>query len=544
MEWWSRYRTASTVGLILVGLIVAYQLWYWVVERVEVPSGQFLVVIQLWGKDLQDGQIIAPDRSYKGVQRKTLAEGRHFLNPLWYRYETHKVLVVPEGKAAVLIRKTGKEISEERKRVGEYLARGKFKLNEDEPDDEEPERGILPGVLLPKTYRINPYEYDYELVDAVVIGPSQVGVRTLKYGKDPKALGQAATSYVVPDGFRGVQRKPLTPATYYINPYEESITIVDVRSHPVEFRDISFPSRDGFTIQPRVLVAYKVIPEMAAELFVLLCDDGRLLQEDSTLEKQQKNPILSKVVYPLIRGYVRIEGSKYDARDYVSQQGGDAVNPREKLQNELMTKVAPLCKKVGVVIESITIAEFETNPDLRKLSEQIAEREQTRVARERNKKLVEKFRTEQEQKAKELLAQQEKRTVDANAKRKVEKTKAKQALEVEEAKLQTELQAAQATLEAARSQAQAILTRGKAAADVILADNAAEVAGLKTGIEGFPSPQAYAQYHVITRLAPALSEIFASDSSDFAKLFSGYMTLPRGGAVLAPPRPADATSQK
>ncbi|MFQ3592834.1 MAG: SPFH domain-containing protein [Gemmataceae bacterium] len=544
MELWTRYLTSSIIVLILVGLIGAYQFWYWVIERVEVPAGHFLVVIQLWGKNLEDGQIIAPDSSFKGVQRNTLAEGRHFLNPLWYRYEMHKVLVVPEGKAAVLTRKTGKEISEERKRSGEYLARGKFKLNEDDPDEEEPERGILPGVLLPKTYRINPYEYDYELVDAIVIGPSQVGVRTLKYGKDPKSLGVQATSYIVPEGFRGVQAKPVPPATYYINPYVESLTIVDVRSHPVEFRDIYFPSRDGFTIQPRVLVAYKVIPSMAAELFVLLCDEGRLPQEDGTIEKQQKNPILSKVVLPLIRGYVRIEGSKYDARDYVSQQGSDAVNPREKLQDELMKKVTPLCKKVGVDIESITIAEFEMNNDLRKLGEQIAEREQTRVARERNKKLVEKFRTEQEQKAKELLAQQEKRTVDATAKLKVEKTKAKQSLEVEEAKLKTELQAAQATLEAAKSLAQATLTRGRAAADVILADNAAEVAGLKTGIEGFPSPQAYAQYHVITRMSPALSEIFASDSSDFAKLFSGYMSLPRAGGVLAPPRPMDSTSQK
>ena len=544
MEWWTRYRAASIAALVIVGGVMVSQLWYWMVERVEVPSGSFLVVINLWGKDLDEGQIIAPDSSYKGVQRKTLAEGRHFLNPLWYRYETHKVLVVPEGKAAVLTRKTGKEIPPERKAQGEYLARGKFKLNEEEPDDVEPERGILPDLLLPKSYRINPYEYEYELVNAVVIGPSQVGVRTLKYGKDPKGLGQQGTHYTVPDGFRGVQAKAATQGVHYINPYVESITVVDVRSHPVEFKDIYFPSRDGFSIQPKVLVAYKVIPEMAAELYVLLCDEGLLPQEDGTPEKQQKNPILTKVVLPLIRGYVRIEGSKYDARDYVSQQGGDAVNPREKLQEELMKKVAPLCKKVGVVIESITVAELETNEDLQKLGEQISERERTRVARERNKKLVEKFRTEQEQKAKELLAQQEKRTVDANAKLTVEKTKAKQALEVEEAKLKTELLAAQATLDAAKSQAMATLTRGKAAADVILADNAAEVAGLKTGVEGFPSPQAYAQYHVITRLSPALAEVFASDNSDFAKLFSGYMTLPRSGSVLAPPRTTEATTQK
>lgn len=545
MEFWTKYRAVVIAGSAIVALVVAVQAWYWMVERIEVPAGHFLVVVNLWGKDLEEGQIIAPDSSYKGVQRKTLAEGRHFLNPLFFTHELHKVLTVPEGKAAVLTRKTGKEISPERKRAGEYLARGKFKSNEDEPDDVEPERGILPQILLPKTYRINPYEYDVELIPAVVIGASQVGVRTLKYGKDPRELGKERLSfYTVPEGFRGVQEKPLTQGVHYVNPYVESITIVDVRSHPVEFKDIVFPSRDGFIIQPKVLVAYKVIPEMAAELFVLLCDEGALPQEDGTPEKQQRNPILTKVILPLIRGYVRIEGSKYDARDYVSQQGAEAINPREKLQDELMKKVAPQCKKVGVMIESITVAEFETNDDLRKLSEQIAEREQTRVARERNKKLVEKYITEQEQKAKELLAQQEKRVVDANAKLKVEKTKAKQALEVEEAKLKTELQAAQAVLEAARSQADATLTLGKAAADVILAENNAEIAGLKTAIEGFPSPGAYAQFQVVSRLSPALSEIFASDSGEFARLFSGYMSLPRNGSVLAPPTPMESDAQK
>ena len=79
----------------------------------------------------------------------------------------------------------------------------------------------------------------------------------------------------MPEGYRGVQEKPLPPATYYINPYVEAIVPVDVRSHPVEFADIEFPSRDGFTIQPHVLVSYKVIPEKAPELFVMLCDERR-----------------------------------------------------------------------------------------------------------------------------------------------------------------------------------------------------------------------------------------------------------------------------
>ena len=43
---------------------------------------------------------------------------------------------------------------------------------------------------------------------------------------------------------------------------------------------------------------------------------------------------------------------------------------------------------------------------------------------------------------------------------------------------------------------------------------------------GFPTPDHFAQYHVMLKLSPALSEIFASDNSEFGRLFSTYMSPP------------------
>jgi regulator of protease activity HflC (stomatin/prohibitin superfamily) len=343
-----------------------------------------------------------------------------------------------------------------------------------------------------------------------------------------------------------VQEKAVPPGDYYINPYVESIVPVDTRSHPVEFDDIKFPSRDGFEIKPHVLVAYKVMPEKAPELFVMLCDNGQLPQEHGTAELQKKNPILQKVVLPLIRGYVRIEGSKYDARDYVSQQRDDkaenAVNPREKLQEELMKKVAPRCQEAGILIETITVAQPEMNKDLVALADQIAERERTRVTREKNKQLVEQHKQEQEQQSKEALAAQRKTVVEAKTKLEVEKTLAKQLKEVAEAKLENELKAAQARLDGARETAKLTVIKGTGEAAVINADNEAEVAGLKTAIGGFPSPDHFAQYHVLHKLSPALTEIFASDSSDFAKMFSSYLTSKKIGVVTLPAPRGEATA--
>jgi len=125
---------------------------------------------------------------------------------------------------------------------------------------------------------------------------------------------------------------------------------------------------------------------------------------------------------------VRIEGSKYDARDYVSQQRDDKVenivNPREKLQEELMKKVAPRCKEAGVIIETITVAQPEMNADLTKLAAQIAERERTPHHPREEQATRRAAQQEQDQKAKELLAEQRSQVVDANAKLKVEMTRA------------------------------------------------------------------------------------------------------------------------
>src|SRR5207302_11094209 len=144
------------------------------------------------------------------------------------------------GKCLVLTRKFGKEIPPERLARNDVLA-------------EDGERGIVREPLLPGSYRLNPYAYTWDLVDAVNIGPDQVGVRTLKVGDDPSKLpiDPKRPRYVVPDKYRGVQETPVRNGTYYVNSYVETITPVEVRSHRAELTDIEFPSRDGFILKPR-----------------------------------------------------------------------------------------------------------------------------------------------------------------------------------------------------------------------------------------------------------------------------------------------------
>jgi hypothetical protein len=510
----------------LVGLVVLQQVWHWEVERIEVPPGKFLVRIHRWGKNLPEDEIVARDASYKGVMLDVLGEGRHFLNPIFWTYELHSIKEVPAGRCLVRTRKFGTQIPDERMAQGDILAR---QNNEGNPF--EGERGILRDVLPPGSYRINPHAYSVEEIPAVEIGVNQVGVRTLKVGDDPRNMppDPSLGSYVVADGYRGVQKSTVPPGTYYINPHAETITPVDVRAHRVELHDIQFPSRDGFILKPRVVVEYAAIADKTPEMVARLADHGELHQEDATLVEQQKNEILQKVLLPHIRGYARIEGSNFDAREFILSKADEtspqtqtpADNAREKMQSELLKKVKPRCQELGVELRAVTLAALQPPAEL---ADQIAQRELARVEREKNEVLVRQHKAQQELAAKQGLKLQATEKVGAETRLIQAKTKLDQTKEVETSRLTQELANAKIELEAARSEATAKLANGKAQADVIGLQNEAEISGLKTAVQGFSSVENFAQYHVLSKLTPALSEIFASDDSEFARLFAAYMT--------------------
>ncbi|MEN9665675.1 MAG: hypothetical protein RLZZ326_2038, partial [Planctomycetota bacterium] len=194
-------RVVIWLVVAAAALGVAQLFWKWEVERVEVPTGRFLVVIHRWGRNLEPDSILAPDDSYKGVLETVRGPGRHFLNPLLYGHEIHEMVDIPAGKCGILTRKFGTRIPPERIAAGELLAH-------------DGERGIVAEPLRPGTYSLNPHAYDLKVVDAVEVKAQFVGVKTRKVGKDPGTLPaeKRQGSYVVAEeGYRGVQQRYLPP---------------------------------------------------------------------------------------------------------------------------------------------------------------------------------------------------------------------------------------------------------------------------------------------------------------------------------------------
>ena len=140
-------------AVVLLGYCFIYQgFWVWVVENTVVPSDKMLILIAKTGREMPPGQMIA-ESGQKGVLLEPLGPGRHFVNPFLYERELRDQIVINGGEIGVVITKFGKMLP-----AGEFLAG-------------PGERGIQREVLLPGTYRLNPYAYEVRVEKMIEIDP-------------------------------------------------------------------------------------------------------------------------------------------------------------------------------------------------------------------------------------------------------------------------------------------------------------------------------------------------------------------------------------
>lgn len=177
--------------------------WMWLFCRFYVGPDEMAVVTAKTGTPLPPGQLLAKT-GQQGIQADPLAEGRHFRNPVFYDWEVIPAILIPAGKVGIVTAKVGDELPE-----GVFIA-------------EEGQKGIRRGVLGPGKYRLNPYGYSVEIVDAISIPIGYVGVITSLSGEQPKD-GEFAER-----GQKGVRRDILQPGLYYVNPKELKVDVLEI----------------------------------------------------------------------------------------------------------------------------------------------------------------------------------------------------------------------------------------------------------------------------------------------------------------------------
>jgi hypothetical protein len=314
-----RWRRGSRLICLslLAGLVLL--IVFWNVFFRYVPPGKMLVVIAKTGDKMAENQFMAePDQ--QGPQREVLGEGWHFVLPIVYTSELKDNVVIPPGKVGIVTARGGVA-----PRDGRVLA------------DKEDERGIRRHVLLPGSYRLNPYGYEVELVNAVEIKPGFVGVQRRLLGSENDSRFARG-----PDQ-KGILHQVIQPGLYYLNTREMEVLPREVGIYQTNYHFdtdprkntvITFPVKDGYQISMDCTVEWEMRPEDAPDLAARY--GSRAEVERNVIDQQA-------------RKISRDRGFNYGAQDFL--EGAK----REKFQEDFEKELKKVCHDKQVTVLSAFI---------------------------------------------------------------------------------------------------------------------------------------------------------------------------------------------
>ena len=482
-------KKIGCAALLVAAFVVFVPMFVWYGCRVEPGNGEMAVLIKKTGKNLPSGEIIALSPEYKGVQLEPLGEGRYFYNPYSWDWKIMKLTDIPAGSFGVLVRKFGKELPH-----GEIIAA------------DENSRGIVREVLGTGKHRINPYAYEVQVFHDIKIRPGNVGVVTSLCGKD--IFSGAANDFkenlgfLVAPGSKGVQKEYLKEGTHRINPFLQSVSIVNIQSQRHEFggeEAITFLSIDGFIISLEGTVEFNILPEFAAKL---------------SHEVGDMDDILKKLILPSVRGFTRIEGSKKTSTEFIIGES------RQKFQNALETFLKNNCQKWGISVNSVLIRDI-TPPQ--EIAEVIRKRELAKQEANKFKQQITQARSNAELAKQEMLAKQNRDLVSANTAKITAEIASEQAQMQQLIDAQTKLEVAEIGLKTARAEAEAKLKMAEADRQVIAEKNQAEAAVLARGASAFGGGEAYARARLNALMAQKITKIMVKQNE------GGAFGLPLSG---------------
>jgi regulator of protease activity HflC (stomatin/prohibitin superfamily) len=470
-------KLGTPVGLLAIGLFFL-PIWVWFFWRIEPREGEIATLIRKTGKNLPQGEIIAPDAKHKGIQPEVLSEGRYFRNPYTWSWKISEMTDIPAGKLGVVTRLFGKDLD-----PGQIVAAPGYK-------------GIVPETLSPGRHRLNPFANRVEIFDAITIRPGHIGVQTALVGADAlhgDLPADQRNSFTVAPGVKGVQTKVLDPGTYYLNPYLWSVAEVNLQSQRFELGGddaISFLTSDGFN----------VVVEGTLE-FSLVRDDAALL----THRVGDMADIVKKIILPRARGFSRIEGSKNPALNYIVGE------MRQQFQNNLENHLREQCASWGVAVKSVLIRNI-TVPD--EIASIIRDREVAVQTAKMFEQQIVQARSKAELVKQEMLAEQNKEKVQSETEQLQALILAKQERQVLITGAEQELAVAKVENEAAEALAAAVVAKALGDQEAIRAGNEAEASVLRSQAEAFGSGMNYARHLFYQKVGPKIDRVLSTDQPE------------------------------
>lgn len=248
------FNGIAVIPILIVAAILFAPIFVWFFCRIEPEKGQIAVLIHKTGNNLPSGQIIAESTDQKGIQLDVLPEGRYFRNPYSWGWRKTLITDIPAGRLGVLTRLYGKDIPKgriiaeagEKGILAEVYRPGKYRIN-------------------PYAYRVDIFDAISIRPGHVGVVTSLVGEDVL----GGLSSSNAPNGFLVSRGMKGILPEVLDPGTYYLNPYLYDVTEVNLQSQRFEMSNedsINFLTMDGFTVVVEGTIEFAINREQAALL--------------------------------------------------------------------------------------------------------------------------------------------------------------------------------------------------------------------------------------------------------------------------------------
>ncbi len=322
-------RLALLVGVpLLVALVLLLVLWNTFFKYV--PPGKMLVVVSKSGDELDAGEVLAKP-GQKGILREVRGEGWHFVMPVLNTTELKPNFEIAPGKVGVVTAKGGPTPT-----GGRVLA-------------ERGEKGIQREILLPGSYRLNPYGYDLKEVPMVKIDPGFVGVLRRRLSSS--------------EGREGIIKdRVLQPGIYPLNTDEYEVICCEIGIYQTTYlylgenkadSAIRFPAKDGSSISLDCTIEWEARPEFWPEWVAKFGTVDKRVKAEAGAASPDKFGDLKNIERVVIDQHVRKicrdRGFNYGAEDFLE---GDK---REKFQADFRAELDKVCKADNVVVRSAFI---------------------------------------------------------------------------------------------------------------------------------------------------------------------------------------------
>jgi hypothetical protein len=509
-------------ALVILGLGLAAALFsvWWGWFRFYVPPGHMAVLTAKAGAPLPPGQILAGP-GQQGILEQVLGEGRHFRNPLFYEWELLPVTTIPAGKVGIVVSKVGSDLPE-----GDFLAAAG-------------QKGIWRQVLGPGRYRLNPYGYRIELIDAISIPIGYVGVVTGLSGR------QAPAGEFAGPGDKGVRKDVLQPGLYYVNPKELRVDVLEIGVNQVSLigekggevitkaqiatqnaameqlsrrmLDEQKEKRMDYAAQ-RSSVQEKSAPAAAAptkaegvrhvrpadataalsldQVVEFPSRDGFEISLDMTVEFEllpeniaaiyqsygDLPAVVDNIIMPQILSVSRLKGSAYRAKDFIVGEG------REQFQNDLKETLARTLGGKRIVIHNALIRHVNVPVEI------LDPIQQASIAAEQNLTNKEKQNTARKQaelNTEQGLIEQRREQVAQETEKLKAEVAADREKQVAEIGAEGQKQVAEIRKETAAVRADKVRTLGQAQAEVVTLVDGEKAAGFALKGAALGDPRAY-----------------------------------------------------